>query len=602
MTTHVALRVHVFGLVLCVVSAAYVQTDHHGAAPQGHWAHFDEEAHLGVTSRLSSEDDSRILVAANVSLPLFGWKSTPLFVDSNGFLSPVAYSKCRTYCNYRPSGDEEGWPIVALYHTDLNPAASLNAQVLIRTGSDGSALVEFRGVPLYGRSTNTGTLTAQTLLLPNGTIVMRYKSVIPGVNATTGIFGTGALFSDFGLSQAPYAVRFDWTASSCEALGANCSRCLSSSRCTWCEALAICVESNTADAVCRGPQQNSSTGCRGYARPQSQMFYTQQPVKTSIHLRRFENTLSTAAVTFPIAIPLPFDFPFFSFPKDGAPTNTTAELFLHSTGSLAFSGGREFCSRLHITCPSHSVVPVLSTGFWVGRNGTSVAFGEPVTQPGESICAEKLVDPSAVCPQTYGIAISGWTPTDASSMPYLNLSLLVLLSASGSIAINPVSAIVDDVPIEEPDYVMGMTPFPIGGVVREGVSDGSSALVPGIMRRVGWTNTFVPIPGCPDCHSRGVCNTTTLQCDCDEATTGVAVSGASLRSSVSRAHRARSVKTGAPAAMAGGVMGSARALTLGAVRFVKFGVRTATRARCRVRRVTRQEVRVCVADASATSR
>lgn len=296
----------------------------------------------GTTALTSIYEDDSVDLAplTGFCFPFWSIPEAMVYVASNGFLSIAPTALCAHYC----ASNEQGryvfsntgggdWPIIALYTADLDasrlrrsadgadnrdamyPERGIYAQLVDRSEwgvAGGQAMVvEFRDVPHFedegaANSSFTSRLRAQVELWPNGTVILRYKSVVfptpltistgealqPGVGIILEgplrkLAATPQMRSANGVSTPSIvAHRFDPLPDPCARTSA-CDRCSYQSNCTWCPSSGRCVNSVVASVtglctIRESVRQAANVTC-GDARHSipSQLFYSPRAVVAS---------------------------------------------------------------------------------------------------------------------------------------------------------------------------------------------------------------------------------------------------------------------------------------------------------------------------------
>jgi hypothetical protein len=530
-----------------------------GAPPVGHWAKYDDEAHLGTVSSASEFDDTLLLDSLGISVPFFGLEPRPLFVDSNGFLSFLPYAMCSSFCQDTATGfyayvqqSSQGgdWPIIGPYIGDLDPTNDREATIYKRVDeSNGStiALVEYRSVKQYtdpSAESETAGATFQVQVWSNGTIIFRYKSVIDHfLNEIAP--NVAIVLTDGQRLQLPtpkmgaqrpdiLAFRLDPERDTC-AQFEGCASCIASN-CSWCNTTSTCRHSLVARSYCP-PADLIASGDSCETQPvrgaDVQQFYSQTLVPSTPEFDILQNIPSTvprvsALLTkaqFPFEITLPFSFRFFDFPIDGAGIRVVNRVYLHSTGALTTEAASGDCSVADGSCGRYAMLPFVSTLFEVVGDHAAVATATLDKRSiGDPFCTVELTD-AGQCARGVVIELENIRPTfDPAVVQPIGAFAQLLISSDGRLAMRV--ALLGAADAYRAVFFNASTPIRfhpsvMTGVARFSPSDFSSSLVPETYATVGATAVFTPITGCADCQGRGECDIGTMQCRCDNATTGV---------------------------------------------------------------------------------
>jgi hypothetical protein len=535
--------------------------------PRGHWASYDDETHLGSASAAGRVDDTSVLDPVGFSIPFYGLPAAPLFIDSNGFISPVPYSMCDQFCpptattGYQYSsvgGVESGgnWPLIGLYVADLDPTNSLDANIYKRIVEnkygDGQsvAIVEYREVRQYSTASDKGTaLTCQAELFANGTIILRYKSVVRRFvagNATVGLVfapqqriavPTPTVVNDT-LDIAAY--RFDPVNDTCDSPHATCSSCVASAGCQWCASQSACINATLIGLYCDAADvQRNVSLCNATPSTNAddavQYFYSQTVLPSDnvdqtlskppprIHLRL------SAANQFPFRITLPFNYSFFDFPMIGTESASTDVVTLHTAGSISVFGNDDYCSVRQVLCTDHAIAPLLTNDMEAMGDSTWLTVTDlPERAARTAMCGRELANVGGRCAAAVLIELRGLHPRSTSNMPSVMYSVAVLLEASGRtvVALTQLNLTQGNASLRIPgdetagNPLLAMYPTPVLGLMRSGVADTSSAVLPLSNLRGDVVALFTPIRGCRNCRGRGTCDPTTFTCRCGNTTMG----------------------------------------------------------------------------------
>jgi hypothetical protein len=510
---------------------------------------YDDEAHLGTVSSATEFDDTLLLDSLGISVPFFGLEPRPLFVDINGFLSFLPYAMCSFLCQdpttgfyaYVQQSSQGGdWPIIGPYIGDLDPTSSDGHATIYKRlhESNGTtiALVEYRSVKPYtdpSAEPETAGATFQVEVWSNGTIIFRYKSVID--RFFTGLVPNVAIvLTDGQRLQLPtpkmgpqqpdnLAFRLDPERDTC-AQFEGCASC-TASNCSWCNTTSTCRHSLVARSCCPRadliasvdscePQPMRGAGVQRFTHRHScprhpsltSFKISQARVCVSPHCSKRVNSRSRS---------LPFSFRFFDFPIDGAGISVVNRVYLHSTGALTTEVASDRYAMLPFVCALFEVV---------GDHAAVATATLDKFSIGDPFCTAELADEGQCAPGVV-IELENIRPTyNPAVVQPIGAFAQVLISSDGRLAMRVAvlrAADADRAVFFNANTPIRFHPSVMTGVARFGPSDSSSSLVPETYASIGDTAVFTPIPGCADCQRRGECDVETMQCRCDNATTGV---------------------------------------------------------------------------------
>jgi hypothetical protein len=561
-----SLRHHAVGvaLLVCVVGVLYAVTgalavtirDYTVTAvtsaevndlPSDHWARY--------TSRCSSADitsswsdmtalsvEFPALSPSLMRVPFYAWNSTPWYVTNMGFLSPTPYGMCDGYCvrdffatvqgNYAFSenvsayGDGGGdWPMISLYlapfdtaHADPTQSFLLTQEhfeiVAVNTSGNGTGtapvltdtLVEYCRVPLQGTTlSSSGGLTAQVAVYVNGTIVMRYHSLpaadaLPSVARSTGLIYSKTLRKVVATPTAANGVvayRFDPVYDVCDGVGtaAACAATGRGADCVWCASTSACASRAFVSEVCPRGQWEVAAADAGSV---AQKFYN---------------------------VTVDFNGEFGLFPDEASFTTYLggySNFFLSNTMSYRLFG-RAFttvfcypglscwsntpyrpCNSINSTCPngnySRSVLALESALGWSAESYVRYRPLLPRTI-GAELCTEKKCEGGSV------LLVNG-SITRSTSGVHSVFAAQLYIDANGV-----VDLVVKNNLVKSGAPFLAYPPIRVG-LVRYGVGDPSSVLVPQSLLRSGVHVRFVPQTSCGDCGLHGRCDEATGRCGC----------------------------------------------------------------------------------------
>lgn len=543
------------GLAISASQAAIIDykidafTSNDSLPSPNHWAYYPNFTGTNFTrSPSSNADDTSVLAAvANFTMPFYDIPAAKFFVDSNGFLTLSPRSMCISWCDglsgagqYRfraatatvaASGGD--WPLIGLYVMDLNPEGSHDpgSGIFVHlfrnrygAGVD-SVFVEYRNVSQYRPTTTADatTLNGHIELLSNGTIFFRYQSVIATfvqkAPPTAGLvlrkrqrLAVAAPSRVTTASGTPdiVAYRFEPVADVCAASTA-CAAC--GSGCAWCDSTSTCMNATVTASVC--PPRDVLTNCRRDF-SEDQVFYTSRylPAGSLVSSAIAWSPLTTAD-SYPVMVPIPFDFPFFEFPTPPhVPSKSSRSLAVHNTGFISVLSQDAYCSQQLQICTNHTILPFSSAPFAIDAEADMAVRVAllPDRNGSATICPSVLQNSSGTCPSAVVIEIASLA-TRTLQFPQhtaINVTMRVLVDASGAIVIGLSRAETagGDVPLGQP-----LTAYPpaVTGVTRYSAIDPSSELAPELVLGL-FDIHHRPVQGCFDCRGRGRCDNATYKC------------------------------------------------------------------------------------------
>lgn len=519
--------------------------------PSGHWAHYSSKCTPQSTTRIIPIVNSLNSVFVNISgsgmrAPFYAWNSTPLHLNSLGFLSPTWYGMCNGYCvrdffavlqgNYGFSNDASvffdgggDWPMISFYlapfETDaIDPTRSYivtwENDNCVRTAAAGGnrtaagttppctpvvthTLVEYCNVPLRGTPSSAAGLTAQVVVYANGTIVMRYRTLPPADVLPAYVRSTGLIYSKTlrkvvltpTADNGVVAYRFDpvydvcdgaATATACTAVGADC---------VWCPSTSACASRALVSELCPRGQWAMTAGDAG---ADAQRFYNVTvdfggAFDKSVTLRGFRTNLDG----FPYFFVNPF---------------TQTRLFNRSLVNLYCGMGLycatytpyASCNAINNTCPdgnfSRAMLALQSAMQWLPDAYVS---SQSLTsrQRGDELCSEDRCEEGTIFLLRGSVA----TTTSTNSSVF---TVQLYFDENGV-----VDVVVKNDMVHDGAPFLAYPPIRVG-LVRYGVEDLSSVLVPQGLLRSGVHVRFVPQTACDDCGLHGTCDEATGRCGC----------------------------------------------------------------------------------------
>ncbi|KAK7201519.1 hypothetical protein NESM_000215700 [Novymonas esmeraldas] len=528
------------------------------ALPPTHWARYRTMCgYWGVTQTWTDTSMMSLmfprLSRSGMNASFYAWGDIPWYVNNMGFLSPTPYGMCKGFCKrtlysqlqgnyaftenrselYDGGGD---WPMIGFYVAPFEvlsefPLSQIIANETLASDTTssivppssptdyasgpgrGSAVayttLEYCKVSLSGQSASASAqLTAQVAVYANGTIIMRYAS-LPSPSALAGVVpSTGLIYSKTRRTVVPpptaangiVAYRFDPVLDPCTP-HTSLSACTldTGNNCVWCSSTAACSTSGVVAEVCpRGqwttpassvlpfPPQNFYSVAVDITTPfvpLSSYAYTSQLSTGSFQLR-----LENARWNIPLfRTPTP---PSIScIPGASCPTLTTTHL----------------CGLVDNTCVNGNYtfsILALDSNFIFAAEGTWVARLLPPRNAGGQLCSEAGGCPNGVVGQLSGAAFNN----NNSAMPLFSVQIYGDQNGVIDIIVVCARCVTGDPMLTFPAMRVGL--------VRYGVEDASSVLIPQGLLRSGVHARFVPITACADCGPSGWCNEATGTCQC----------------------------------------------------------------------------------------
>ncbi|CBZ29312.1 conserved hypothetical protein [Leishmania mexicana MHOM/GT/2001/U1103] len=512
-----------------------IQSDLSGL-PSSHWAHYATMCDTASSARKIKLSDSlnRIFErvnTTNVRFPFYAWNSTSWYVSSMGFLSPTPYGMCSSYCPPRFFADLRGtyafsdnatvlyggggdWPMIGFYTmpfvmTEVN---ALKSFVLALESSDDSGVrttVEYCNVPIRGATGSAQTqLTAQVVVYANGTIIMRYASLpdtsmLPEYMPSTGLVYSKTLRTVVPTPTAAngiVAYRFDPVLDACAAHG-DASVCTADTGgdCVWCSSTSACCASTLASEVC--PRGQWATPARSTAAFAPQKFYdvTVDFATPFVTMSSFNYVSTLENDSFPLHLEYPEqNIPLFHTPSEsimncipGASCPTQADS--HPCGVYS-----SVCVNGNYTL----AILALESSFSFRQAGLWVAQVLPERARGEQLCEEEEGCATGLVGHLTGVSFRN----SYSFMPLFSVQLYA--DANGVIDIT-----IQCASCEQGDPMLAYPPMRVG-LVRYGVDDASSVMIPQGLLRSGLHVRFVPQSSCKDCGLNGWCDESSGRCQC----------------------------------------------------------------------------------------
>lgn len=432
--------------------------------------------------------------------------------------------------------------------------------------------VTYNGVALHANveeSEENRTLDAQVSLFSNGTLIFRYRAIPTAtfssperVSTYASLRLSGDEFVSVPLPASvalPAALRFEPVFDDCALRGISSlsgvatslrDACVQLKTCSWCETTGRCFLKKRISSLCPSLQftADSSVAQRHYsvAVGHGAAFVQELPADAVVY--------DTPREEMPLTIPLGFTFPFFTralrfsslLPNSSAEAQSgrsTTTVTLDHTGTLSLLPGGQTCQHIYDYCWDgeyrFAILP-FQTKATLPKSGASITvFSLPNRTKGEALCSH-----AAGCPEAKVIQVRGlkpslttiWGTTTAfregqtysfqvyldasgvvdfvydriSSAPSLN-SCIELCPTHVTLSAPTTTAVAE---MDRTDFYVAQ-PEGIVGLVREGVSDPRSVLVPACFIQQGTQVHFTPVSACVDCSDHGVCDEASGQCVCD---------------------------------------------------------------------------------------
>ncbi|GET91259.1 hypothetical protein, conserved [Leishmania tarentolae] len=504
--------------------------------PSDHWAQYetmcDAPESASTTARFDPLTRAYHNVSKNMRFPFYAWEKTSWYASRMGFLSPTPYGICEKDCPprffarlrgtyffsdnmsalYEGGGD---WPIIGLYTMPLRrPEVNRMSSFVLTQLSEGEedeeyTTVEYCSAPVAGATDPAqAALTAQVSVYTNGTIIMRYASLpdtsmLPEYMPSTGLIYSKTLRTVVpaptranGIAAYRFEPVFDVCAghddvSLCTADTAN--------DCVWCSSTSACCASTVAAEVCPRGQWTTPASSKAAFPPQQFYDVTVDFDTPFVEMSTYNYSKTLEKADFQIfldsvgqQIPL-FQTPSQSFLNciPGASCPTQDEVHL--------------CRVFHNTCVNGNytlAILALDSDFVFEENAVWTARWLQERDLGEPLCSETAGCARGVVGQLNGVAFKN------SQLPRALFSVQLYADVNGVIDITiRCESCVDG------DPMLAYPPIRVG-LVRYGVDDASSVMIPQGLLRSGLHARFVPKSGCEDCGLNGWCDELSGTCQC----------------------------------------------------------------------------------------
>ncbi|KPA74462.1 hypothetical protein ABB37_09142 [Leptomonas pyrrhocoris] len=521
-----------------------------GRLPPEHWAHY--KSICSSTSPTQSWNSISVLshVFPAISLsktrtPFYAYDRTPWYVTHAGFLSPTSYGMCDGFCTrdffatlqgnygfsdntsifYDGGGD---WPMISLYSALLDNRGDAARPLVVtqefferadgrvsrkkHERDSGSAsphtLVEYCDVPLKGSPSSATGLTAQVAVYANGTIVMRYKQLpdpLPDDVRSTGLIYSKTLRKVVPTPTADngiVAYRFDPVYDVCDG-ATTASACAGMRRtagdagvdCVWCPSTSACASRAFVSEVCPRGQWAMRADEDGAA---AQKFYTVSVDFNGDFDVRPDPMSSTTYLG---------DYAYFSLLPYVYTILFSRDFDNFSCGPGFFCSGGipgEECNPVGNTCPNgnftRSILALQSALRWSADAYVTFRYLGS-RRMGSELCRESLCDVGTL------FLLNGSVPISSSTSDSV-FTVQLYFDRGGVVDIVIKNTMVED------GAPMLTFPSMFVGLVRYGVDDPASVLVPQGLLRSGVHARFVPLTSCPDCGLHGTCDEDTGKCGC----------------------------------------------------------------------------------------
>lgn len=505
------------------------------------WTLFDFSARSnGTVSSATNFDDNPTFDPVNYTAPFYQLVNPAWYISSNGFISPVSAAMCAYYCSNNADGEYNfqlngaagaDWPSIQLYTADLDPSKSgATGQIFkfVYNKSYGGevlrvALVDYRDIKPFTDTTTTEEFSGQVELWPNGTIIKRYIKLFTPEAAATKEPTVGLAYTNTQRKYVPFTssvrvIRYDPVFDLCNT-AADCATCTAAPNCAWCDPQKLCVSRSVAGDYCAASQQNSCTA----SEVGPQQFYALDQYDGDVLLPSPFLGNSTASFRNgsgqSLAINTTFPFPLFYNPPDFNVSNANVlrSFFMTTFGLMSFTRSSQ-CPFVGNYCPAGNYLNVLLGVSTYNRLLQSSTPTNEYTwfsrrQVGDAFCGP-LAASNGTCPAAVAVSVKNlqhaWSAGVQAGQRW---QYVMLLDEEGRIAIRYTGA---DAGSITPNSQVPLPTFPLAdmGLIRNGLTDNASIVVPWSSVAVGTTLVFRPLPTCRDCGIGGECNRTSRECVC----------------------------------------------------------------------------------------
>ncbi|XQJ29460.1 hypothetical protein NXY56_005512 [Leishmania guyanensis] len=504
--------------------------------PSTHWAQYQTLCDAPGAARKIPLVDSlnRVfenVATANARFPFYAWGNSSWYVSSMGFLSPTPYGMCNGYCAARFFADLGGtyafssdtsvlyggggdWPMIGLYAMPFETTAASASESFILTldsSADGAAYtaVEYCSVPALNQAaTAEARLTAQVVVYANGTIIMRYASLpdtraLPAYMPSTGLIYSKTLRTVVPTPTAANGIaayRFDPVLDACAGHGDAPACTADTGRgCVWCFSTSACCASTLVSEVCPRGQWTAPASSTAAFTPQQFYDVTVDFDTPFVAMADRSHTFALASGYFPLALANPQqNIPLFRTPS-------LERVYCIPGASCPMQTNTHPCGLLGNTCVNGNYtfsILALESEFIFAKAGHWDARALPQRSHGEELCEEAAGCAEGVVGRLTGAAFSN----HYSSMPLFSVQLYADISGVVDVTIQCASCAPGDPMLAHPPMRVGL--------VRHGVDDASSVMIPQGLLRSGLHVRFVPKSSCVDCGVNGWCDESSGTCHC----------------------------------------------------------------------------------------
>ncbi|CBZ29311.1 conserved hypothetical protein [Leishmania mexicana MHOM/GT/2001/U1103] len=519
-----------------------------------HWAQY--QTVCGSPNATQTWDDTSLmrfvfppLSRAGVSAAFYAWNSTSWYVSDMGFLSPTPYGMCKGFCQkniyatlqgnyafsdnmsvlYDGGGD---WPMICFYaapfafsggspsHASIVTKDTIadgavssaagehrpdSSPVFRNSGADkGYTTLEYCNVPIRGATGSAQTqLTAQVVVYANGTIIMRYASLpdtsmLPEYMPSTGLVYSKTLRTVVPTPTAAngiVAYRFDPVLDACAAHG-DASVCTADTGgdCVWCSSTSACCASTLASEVC--PRGQWTTPARSTAAFAPQKFYD-VTVDFNGAFRDFSTTYRNLSAVHEFTVITGWEGVLF-----GRHNST----FLQCSPGLSCTIAPDMnsCNPILGTCPNGNytltILCLQSRIVW-GTDAKAISTLTPTQPDGAPLCTPEG------CGTGFMVKVTG-SRLQNGNIVSPKFTVQLYLDTNGM-----VDLVIQADMISAGTPLLAYPPMRVG-LVRYGVDDASSVMIPQGLLRSGLHVRFVPQSSCKDCGLNGWCDESSGRCQC----------------------------------------------------------------------------------------
>ncbi|CAG9579433.1 conserved hypothetical protein [Leishmania major strain Friedlin] len=526
--------------------------------PHEHWAQY--QTICGSPNATQTWTDTSLmrfffppLSRAGTSAAFYAWNGISWYVSDMGFLSPTPYGMCKSFCQKRIYATLQGnyafsdnvsllhdgggdWPMISFYAAPFAFSGGSPSQVSIVTqdtiadgavrsaagehtpdssesirnsGFDGGyTTLEYCNVPILGATGSAQTqLTAQVVVYANGTIIMRYASLPRTSTLPKYMPSTGLIYSKTLRTVVPtpttangiVAYRFDPVFDGCAAHG-DASVCTADteSDCVWCSSTSACCASTVASAVCPRGQWTAPASSTAAFAPQKFYDVTVDFDTPFVSMSSYNYSYTLEHGYFPLHLEhFERNIPLFQTPSQSI-------MKCIPGASCPTQADTHPCGLYHSMCMNGNYtlsILALESSLRFAKGGLWTVKALPERARGEQLCEEEGGCATGLVGQLTGAAVDSY-----SSTPLFSVQLYA--DANGVIDIT-----IDCVRCAQGDPMLTYPPMRVG-LVRYGVDDASSVMIPQGLLRSGLHVRFVPRSSCKDCGLNGWCDESSGTCQC----------------------------------------------------------------------------------------